>query len=326
MITLENLFLSWREFKKGKSERKDVLEFEFNLEDNIFQLYQELENKTYKHSKYASFYIQDPKLRRIHKAFVRDRIVHHLVSKYLNSIYDKTFIFDSYSCRINKGTHKAVNRLKQFSLKQSKSNKINFYYLKCDIKKFFNSIDHQILIGILKRKITDKDILNLIKEIINSFQTENKKGIPLGNLTSQYFANIYLNELDQIIKHKFKIKHYIRYTDDFVILTINNQNLKNLIEPINQFLNHQLNLSPHPDKIIMRKYNQGINFLGYVTLPYHRVLRTKTKNRMLKRISPTNIQSYLGVLKHCCGYKIRKKVKALVDDDNQKSRLRQDLV
>ena len=319
MITLENLFLSWREFKKGKSERKDVLEFEFNLEDNIFQLYQELENKTYKHSKYASFYIQDPKLRRIHKAFVRDRIVHHLVSKYLNSIYDKTFIFDSYSCRINKGTHKAVNRLKQFSLKQSKSNKINFYYLKCDIKKFFNSIDHQILIGILKRKITDKDILNLIKEIINSFQTENKKGIPLGNLTSQYFANIYLNELDQIIKHKFKIKHYIRYTDDFVILTINNQNLKNLIEPINQFLNHQLNLSPHPDKIIMRKYNQGINFLGYVTLPYHRVLRTKTKNRMLKRISPTNIQSYLGVLKHCCGYKIRNLIILKLKHDKDRS-------
>ena len=163
LITLENLFLSWKEFKKGKSKRKDVLEFEFNLEDNIFQLYQELKNKTYKHSEYSSFYVQDPKLRHIHKADIRDRVVHHLVSKYLEDVYDKNFIYDSYSCRINKGTHKAVSRLKQFSVKQSRNNKTNFYCLKCDVRKFFDSINHEILIDILKRKIKDTDILNLIK-------------------------------------------------------------------------------------------------------------------------------------------------------------------
>ena len=305
-ITLENLFLSWREFKKGKSKRKDVLEFEFNLEDNIFQLYQELINKTYKHSQYTSFFVQDPKLRHIHKAEVRDRIVHHLLSKYLNDVYDKTFIHDSYSCRKNKGTHKAVDKLKTFSLKQSQNNKLNFCCLKCDVRRFFDSIDHRILIDILKRKIKNDDILNLIKEIILSFQTD--RGIPLGNLTSQYFANIYLNELDQFVKHTLRIKYYVRYTDDFLMLDKSEGCLKDLIVPISYFLNNQLKLSLHPDKIIMRKYNQGIDFLGYVTLPYYRVLRTKTKKRIFRRINGRNIQSYLGVLKHCCGYKIENKI------------------
>jgi len=311
LITLENLFLSWCEFKKGKTKRQDVQEFEFNLEDNIFELYQELKNQTYKHSNYQSFYVSDPKMRHIHKAEIRDRIVHHLISKYLEQIYDQTFIYDSYSCRKDKGTHKAVNRLKQFSLKQSKNNRINFYCLKCDIKKFFDSVDHRILIKILKQKIKDEDILWLIKEIIDSFQKDKNKGIPLGNLTSQYFANIYLNELDKFIKHKLKIKHYIRYTDDFVVLSINKDYSLNFIRPINDFLNNKLNLFLHPDKIIIRKYKQGIDFLGYVTLPHYRVLRTKTKKRMFRRINNKNIQSYLGVLKHCCGHKLELKIEKL---------------
>ncbi|MBU4285149.1 reverse transcriptase/maturase family protein [Patescibacteria group bacterium] len=315
---MENLFSSWREFKKGKSKRKDVLEFEFNLEDNIFQLYQELKNKTYKHSGYTSFRINDPKPRYIHKAKVRDRIIHHLISKHLNNIYDKIFIYDSYSCRINKGTHKAVNRLRTFSLKQSQNNKFNFYCLKCDIKKFFDSVDHDVLIKILKERIKDNDILRLIKEIIFSFNSETNKGIPLGNLTSQYFANIYLNKLDQFVKHKLKIKHYLRYTDDFVILDKNKDKLQKLINPINQFLNDQLNLCFYPDKIIIRKYSQGIDFLGYVTLPYYRVLRTKTKKRMFERINNKNIQSYLGVLSHCSGHKL--KIKLLKNFKHDKNR------
>jgi retron-type reverse transcriptase len=310
LITLENLFSSWREFKKGKSKRKDILEFEFNLEDNLFQLYQELKNKTYKHSKYASFYVQDPKLRHIHKAEIRDRIIHHLISKYLNNVYNRTFIHDSYSCRINKGTHRAVNRLKRFSLKQSQNDKINFYCLKCDIKKFFYSVDHDVLTEILKERIKDDDILWLIKEIIFSFKTNINKGIPLGNLTSQYFANIYLNKFDQFVKHKLKVEHYIRYTDDFVILSRDKECLGNLINPINNLLQNRLKLRLHPDKIMIRKYNQGIDFLGYVTLPYYRVLRTKTKKRMFKRINNNNPQSYLGVLSHCNSYKLKIKIYA----------------
>ena len=322
------MFLSWREFKKGKAKRKNVLEFEFNLEDNLFQLYQELRNKTYKHSKYTSFYIQDPRLRHIHKAIIKDRIVHHLVSRYLENIYDKTFIFDSYSCRINKGTHGAVNRLRRFSIKQSKGNKINFYCLKCDIKKFFDSIDHNILIEILKQTIKDKDILNLITEIISSFQTMPNKGIPLGNLTSQHFANIYLNEIDKFVKHKLKVKYYIRYTDDFVILHTNKDYLEKTVNSIEEFIKDNLKLSLHPGKIIIRKYHQGIDFLGYISLPHYRILRTKTKIRMFKKIKNKikdfkttkiseeslnqTIQSYFGVLKHCNSYKLKKTLNGII--------------
>jgi len=237
--------------------------------------------------------------------------VHHLISKHLNRICDKTFIFDSYSCRIDKGTHKAVSRLKQFSLKQGRNNKFNFYCLKCDIKRFFDSVDHNILIGILKRKVKDRDILSLIREIVGSFQAQVGKGIPLGNLTSQYFANIYLNELDQFVKHGLKVKYYLRYTDDFVILNKDKDYLENLINPIENFLKNRLNLSLHPDKIMIRKYNQGFDFLGYVTLPYYRVLRTKTKQRMFRKVNQKNIQSYLGILKHCCGYKLERKLRNL---------------
>lgn len=324
LINLENLFLAWKEFRKGKTKRKDVQEFEFNLEDNIFELYQDLRNKTYQHSNYTLFYIQDPKLRHIHKAEVRDRIVHHLVSKYLQQVYDKTFIYDSYSCRTGKGTHRAVNRLKSFTLKESKNNKTNFCLLKCDIKKFFDTLDHRVLIDILRQKIKDKDLLWLTKEIISSFHKTKNKGIPLGNLTSQWFANIYLNGLDQFIKHNLKVEHYIRYTDDFVILDKDKEKLQSLVILINNFLKTKLNLSLHPNKIIIRKYNQGTDFLGYVSLPYYRVLRTKTKRRMFRKIENKikefkqneiseeslnqTIQSYLGILSHCNSYKLRREL------------------
>ena len=191
-------------------------------------------------------------------------------------------------------------------MKQSKNNKLNFYCLKCDVKKFFDNINHDILINTLKREIENSDILSLIEEVVFSFQKE--KGIPLGNLTSQYFANIYLNELDQFVKRKLRIKYYIRYTDDFLILNSDKNYLLELIKPINNFLKGRLKLNLHPDKIIVRKYNQGIDFLGYVTLPYYRVLRTKTKKRMFRKIDSKNIQSYLGILKHCDGHKLTRKL------------------
>ncbi len=325
LISLENLFLSWQLFKKGKSKRKDVLEFEFWFEDNLFLLYQELKSKTYKHAKYSSFYVQDPKLRRIHKAEVRDRIVHHLISKYLEQIYDKTFIFDSYSCRLGKGTHKAVDRLQNFIRKVSKNNTVPCFVLKCDIKKFFDSIDHKNLADILKRKIRDKNILNLAKEIINSFPTENNKGIPLGNLTSQHFANIYLNEFDQFVKHQLKVKYYIRYTDDFVIVASDELYLKSLIAPIRSFLADKLALELHPKKVVICKFHQGVDYLGYKVLPHYQLLRTKTKKRIFRKLEgrveeykkglinrqslEQFFQSYLGILTHTDAYKLEQKLR-----------------
>ncbi|MFA5051392.1 MAG: reverse transcriptase domain-containing protein [Patescibacteria group bacterium] len=317
---MENLFLAWDEFKKGKRKKIDVQIFERNLEDNLFELYKDLNNKTYQHSTYKSFYIQDPKLRHIHKAEVKDRIIHHLIYRYLERIFEPSFIFDSYSCRKNKGTHRAVERLAKFYWRISKNCTRNCFVLKCDIKKFFASVDHQILLTIIFKKINEPNILWLIKNIIDSFP----QGIPLGNLTSQIFANIYLNELDQFVKHQLKIKYYIRYTDDFVILSKSQEYLEALIPIINNFLGDKLKLTLHPNKVIIRKYKQGIDFLGYVSLPYWRVLRTKTKKRMFKKLEKKidefrqgqiseetlnqSIQSYFGVLKHCNSFKLREKL------------------
>lgn len=285
-------------------------EFEFNLEDNLFQLCHELKTKTYKHSDYTKFYIQDPKLRLINKATIKDRVLHHTVFRILYPIFDKSFIFDSYSCRLGKGTHKAVKRLETFCRKLGRNNKIKLFALKCDIRKFFDSVDQDILLALIKNKIKDENAIWLIEKIIRSFSS----GLPLGNVTSQLFANIYLNELDQFIKHGLKEKYYLRYCDDFLVLGQNEESLTKLILPINEFLKANLNLTLHPNKIILRKYKQGIDFLGYVVRPHCRTLRTKTKKRILKKIkkekiSSQSLQSYLGILKHCKGWKIREEIK-----------------
>lgn len=317
---MENLFLAWQEFRRGKRNKQDVQEFEFALEDNLFKLHHELKNKTYRHSHYTAFNVCDPKLRRIHKACVKDRVLHHAIFRILYPIFDKTFIFDSYSCRVEKGTHRAVLRLEQFCRKVSRNNYRIIYVLKCDIKKFFDSIDQEILLKIIRKKIDDKHALWLIERIIKSF----RRGLPLGNVTSQIFANIYLNELDQFIKHKLKEKYYLRYCDDFIILSEDKTYAEDMIYVISEFLGRDLKLELHPDKIIIRKARRGVDFLGYVVLPYHRILRTKTKRRILKKIAckekdlengliseksfNQNLQSYLGILKHCRGYKIENQI------------------
>ena len=306
-FSLENLFLAWSEFKRGKRKRLDVQDFEFNLEDNLFQLHSELKNKTYYHGSYTPFYVTDPKLRHIHKATVRDRVLHQAVFRALYPIFDKNFIDDSYSCRIDKGTHAAVNRLEVFSRRLSRNHNCGIFVLKCDIKKFFDSVDQNILTELIRKKITDENTPWLISKVIKSFA----QGLPLGNVTSQLFANIYLNELDQFVKHKLKIKYYIRYCDDFVVLGEGSKCLLGYTDRISYFLRENLRLSLHPDKIIIRKYRQGIDFLGYVVLPGHRVLRTKTKKRLLRRVSNINLPSYLGVLGHCSGYKIKQKIDKL---------------
>jgi retron-type reverse transcriptase len=177
---------------KGKKSRKDVQEFQRNLMTNILSLHQDLVNKTYKHSNYQAFNISDPKPRSIHKAKVRDRLLHHALYRELYPFFDKTFIPDSYSCRKNKGTHKAMRRFQTFSNKVSKNNTKTVWVLKGDIRKFFASIDQKILIEIIKQYISDKDVISLLLEIIGSFQSTRKDvGLPLGNLTSQILVNLY---------------------------------------------------------------------------------------------------------------------------------------
>ena len=318
--------MAWQKFQLGKRNKPDVLQFGYNLEDNIFRLRQELKTETYQHSNYTSFYIEDPKLRHIHKACVKDRVLHHAVFRILYPIFDKTFIFDSYSCRIKKGTHRAVNRLQKFARKVSKNNTENCFILKCDIRKFFASIDHIILLETLQQYIPDRNILWLLRNVIESFSsTRPGIGLPLGNLTSQLLVNIYMNEFDQFVKHKLKIKHYIRYCDDFVVFGESREFLEKLIPQISRFLKEELKLFLHSNKISIRKHHQGVDFLGYISFPHHRLLRTKTKRRMFKKIEQRvkelkrgeisdksfnqSIQSYLGILKHCDSHKLRQKLK-----------------
>lgn len=309
IISVENLLASWKEFLKDKKSRKDVILFSFNLMDNILSLHNDLNGKVYKHGGYEAFKINDPKPRDIHKASVRDRLLHHALYRVLYPYFDQKFISDSYSCRLNKGTHKAVKRFREFSNKVSKNNTKTCWVLKCDIRKFFASIDHDVLIKIIKKYIPDQEIVSLLVEIIGSFySTKEGKGLPLGNLTSQLLVNIYMNEFDQFAKHKLKLKYYIRYADDFVILSEDKICLKYLISQINIYLIDKLALSLHPNKVFIKTLASGVDFLGWVCFPNYRVLRTKTKHRMFRNLEKNHkketLQSYLGLLKHGNGYKV----------------------
>src|SRR3989344_4818149 len=197
IISIENLCEAWREFICGKKSKKDVAEFSLNLSENIFRLHEDLRTKTYRHSAYEAFSISDPKPRSIHKAKIRDRLLHHAIYRQLYQLFDRRFIYDSYSCRYGKGTHKALNRLKQFVRQVSKNNSRTCWVLKCDVKKFFASIDQAILIEIVKKHISDPETIWLIERVVESFESTGPgKGLPLGNLTSQLLVNVYMNEFD----------------------------------------------------------------------------------------------------------------------------------
>ncbi len=319
ITSIENLFQAWDGFKKGKKRKRDVQAFELNLEDNLFNLRRKLISQTYQHGDYQSFYVHDPKKRHIHKAGVEDRILHHLLYTFLYKATDHTFIFDSYSCRLDKGTHKAVARLEKFARIVSQNYTRNCWSLKCDIKKFFASVDHQILKNLLRERIKDKNILRLLSQVIHSFNSDRGRGqgIPLGNLTSQIFANIYLNRLDHLVKHQLKVKYYLRYADDFVFLSQNKKELESYIGPLQEFLEKELKLEMHSKKIIFRKLDWGIEFLGYVVLPHYRLPRTKTKRRIFEKLrerigSPAfeqSLQSYLGYLSHANSFELTQRLK-----------------
>jgi len=313
--------------------------FEYTLEDNIFQLHQDLVNSVYRHGSYQQFRITDPKARLISKSSVRDRLLHHAIYRILYPCFDTTFIYDSYSCRNNKGTHKAFSRLTNLARKISGNYTRPCFALKLDIRKFFDSVDHKVLIDLLSDRIADEKLLELLQNIIQSFSVchsredgnpdSNKnrrcfcsfldypiksdndkcvKGMPLGNLTSQLFANVYLDPLDKFAKHHLKAKHYLRYADDFVFLSSNPDELLGYLVEVNRFLKTELKLNIHPNKIIFRKLHWGIDYVGYVALPHYAIPRKKTVKRIFKKLIylgkyqperiPLAMPSYLGYLKH----------------------------
>lgn len=329
IVSFENLLAAWREFKRGKMKKIEMQNFAFNLEDHLFSLQEELQEKNYRPGGYDFFFVNDPKLRPIHKASVRDGVLFQAVFRILYHIFDRKFIHDSYACRFEKGTHKGIERFNIFAKKVSKNYRHQAFVLKCDIQKFFYSIDHAILLDLIRGEIDDMDVIDLIERIIASFSIKPGKGLPLGNVTSQLFANVYLNELDQYVKHILKEKYYIRYCDDFIILNTDKNHLVGLIPKLNVFLNDHLALHLHPNKIQIRKLSQGIDFLGYVSLPHYQVLRTKTKKRMFRNIRRKlseretgtindfefnqTLQSYFGQLRHCSSYKVKREIEKLLE-------------
>ncbi|MFA6386734.1 MAG: reverse transcriptase/maturase family protein [Candidatus Paceibacterota bacterium] len=330
IIKPETLFLAWKEFKDGKSKKLDVLTFERELEQNIFKLARDLSSKTYKHDGYSDFYISDPKRRHIHKATVRDRVLHHAIVMILNPIFEPSFIANSFSCRVGKGAHKGVSALRNMIQKESRNNTKQCYVLKCDVQKFFDSIDHNILLSILRRKIKDPDTMWLVENIVQSYVSTksdlfHNRGVPIGNLTSQLFANVYMNEFDQFMKHELRVRHYARYTDDFVVVSSDKVYLENLILKISKFLDATLGLNLHPNKVEILPYGKGIDFLGYIIFPRHTLIRKRTGKRILwkfknkielyqekvieKESVEASLNSYLGVLSHANAYNFSTELK-----------------
>lgn len=334
IISLENLLEAWREFVGGKHSKRDVQAFEMRLMENLIDLHQELTTKTYRHGSYKHFRINDSKPRDIHKASVRDRLVHHAIYRVLYPFFDRTFIPDSFSCRIRKGAHRALGRFEVFARKVSKNNTETVWVLKCDIRKFFASIDHRVLLEILRERIADEDVLRLLGEVIGSFSVNChpgldqgsrglgsrfrgndsrkdclaiRKGLPLGNLTSQLLANVYLNELDQFVKRQLKERCYIRYADDFVLFSRDYEEPEGWLISIKEFLEERLNLKLHPDKVSIKTVASGADFLGWVHFPDHRVLRTATKRRMFRKGNEKNVSSYFGLLAHGNARKLERK-------------------
>ena len=295
--------MAWKEFVRGKRKKNDVQTFAYSLMDNILELHEDLKHERYRHGSYSTFNISDPKPREIHKATVRDRLLHHSLYNVLYPYFNHTWIADSFSCRDGKGTHRAMDRFRAFAYKVSKNHTRTCWVLKCDIKKFFASIDQEVLLEIVSRQIGDQRVVDIIREVVKSFHsTQVGKGLPLGNLTSQLLVNVYTNELDQFMKHQLRARFYIRYADDFVVLSEDKQSLMGLIPQIREFLEERLKLTPHPDKVFIKTFASGVDFLGWVHFPDHRVIRTASKRRMIRNLAkgrePAKLESYKGLLRH----------------------------
>ena len=327
LCTLDNLEFAYKKARKGKASKRYIIEFEKDFYTNLSILRFELMFNFYQPKPLKTFVIKDPKTRIISKSDFRDRIVHHAICNLIEPTFDKSFIFDSYANRKGKGTLKAIQRFEQFKRKVSKNNSKNSFVFKADIKHYFENINRDILLMQIKSKIQNPNLLRLIQLILNNHQ--HKKGMPLGNLTSQFFANIYLDKLDQYVKHKLKVRYYIRYVDDFIILDNSKQKLEALMININNFLIKHLEIQLHSAKSKVIPINNGIQFLGYRIFPNHKLLKKpnirKFNCRLFEQINlyKNNLlnfdkiyNSYLGwqgYAQQANTYSLRKKISKKLD-------------
>jgi RNA-directed DNA polymerase len=286
LTSWDNLLLAYRKASKGKRGHPNVAAFEYKLEDNLLHLQRELKTQTYKPGEYHSFYIHDPKKRLISAAPFRDRVVHHALCNLIEPIFERSFIFDSYANRLGKGTHKALDRAQQFTRRFK-------YVLPCDVRQFFPSIDHEILRNILSATLTNGDLLWLVERVLASgvgvlseeyemayfpgddlFSKLRPRGLPIGNLTSQFWANCYLSPFDHFVKRKLQSKGYLRYVDDFLLFSNERDELNSWRTQIIQEL-CKYRLTLHENQCQPRPFNEGIPFLGFILYSDHRLLKHK---------------------------------------------------
>ena len=304
LCSRENLEKAFKMARKGKTKKSYVINFEKNLDEELNKLQEELIDETYTPKKLQRFIVRDPKTRVIHASSFRDRIVYHALINVIGPIFEKRFIYDSYASRINKGTHKALIRFDVFKRKTShngkliknarNANEVCGYILKCDIRHYFETIDHSILLSMLERKISDKKVIFLIKKILMNYDSKVPgKGMPLGNYTSQFFANVYLNELDYFIKHALKVKCYMRYVDDFIIFHYEKRTLFFYLENIKRFLG-KLKIELHQEKTKIIPLRNGVPFVGYRIFYMHKLLRKRNLKLFVSRIRQRKEQFQQG--------------------------------
>jgi len=358
---LYDLFQAYYDARRNKRRTINALAFEIDYETKLFELYQEIKSGKYKINPSICFISFKPVQREIFAADFKDRIVHHLIYNYISPFFERLFISDSYSCRVGKGTSRGIKRLNHFIRSCSDNYKQDCYVLKLDIKGYFMGIDHSFLYQKVEKTVNrfrgeaDFDIdliLRLTRQVIfhnhikdcrlkgtkkdweglpkskSLFGAGKNKGLPIGNLTSQLFGNVYLNDFDHFVKHKLGCKYYGRYVDDFVIVHQDKEYLKSAIPILRKYLQDELSLELHPKKIHLQHFSKGVGFLGAVLKPHRIYIRNQTKGNFYKKIEYWNnflekerkltkeslgqflasMNSYLGIMGQYSTYKLRKKM------------------
>lgn len=322
-LTFEKLLQAHQRAKKNKTFKSEVISFEFNLENNLVNLLNNIKNNKYHLGRYRKFIIMEPKKREIQALPYVDRIVHQwFVEEFIKPYIVPKFINSSFACIKGRGTHKAVDCVQKY-MRNMKAMNENFWILKCDIKKFFYNINPHILISIMKKYISDKKLLSFTILLITEGRNTSENGIPIGNYTSQFFANIYLNELDYFVKHNLKIKYYVRYMDDFILLLNSKEDCKKIKLLIEKFLKVKLCLELN-EKSRYYPNKMGVNFCGYRIWPTHKLLRTNSKIKIKKNVKKWNklwkknkldfsftiqsLNSWIGHASHANSYLLKKKI------------------
>ena len=321
----ENLYQAYKKALKGKGKyHVEAMKFTLDEVYNLNELRDSLINGTYEFDDYTTFTVYEPKERVINAPHFKDKIVQLAINNVLKEIYNPCFIFDSYACINNKGTHKCVDRIQHLMKKAKWDYGEETTIIKGDVKKFFYTIDRQVLKSILPKKIKCRKTLDLLFTIIDSADTIDVLGLPLGNTISQLCANIYLNELDQFCKRKLSLKYYTRYMDDFVIFTKDKKEAKQIVKLVNEFVEDELKLKLNSNKTKIFPVEQGINVVGYKIYPTHRLLRNDSKKKIKRKIKAMPhlikeskltiekaeqiLNSWLGHAKHGNSYNFIKKL------------------